>query len=114
MKIEGTHYLADIWLDSMPNEGALTSIIKEGLGLSEVEILETVSHTFGEKAFTFLALLAESHFSIHTFPEEDYISIDCYTCGDNAKPDRCINHILSKLNIKRSNVSAMKRGKDER
>jgi S-adenosylmethionine decarboxylase proenzyme len=35
-----------------------------------------------EGAFTALYLLSESHLSIHTWPEKDFIAIDIFTCGD--------------------------------
>jgi S-adenosylmethionine decarboxylase len=37
---------------------------------------------------TGLALLAESHISIHTWPENGYAAIDVFTCGDHTMPER--------------------------
>ncbi len=40
---------------------------------------------------TGLALLAESHISIHTWPESGYAAVDVFTCGDHTMPERaCI------------------------
>jgi S-adenosylmethionine decarboxylase len=36
-----------------------------------------------------VAVLAESHISIHTWPERGYAALDVFMCG-NAKPERCI------------------------
>jgi S-adenosylmethionine/arginine decarboxylase-like enzyme len=36
----------------------------------------------GNNAFTILFLLGESHFSLHTYPEKNYIAMDLYTCRD--------------------------------
>jgi S-adenosylmethionine decarboxylase len=46
-------------------------------------ILGNIFHDFGNPkwAFTGLYLLWESHMSIHTFPEEEYIAIDLYICN---------------------------------
>ncbi len=43
---------------------------------AKVEILNVASHRFQPQGFTLVALLAESHFSFHTFPEKGVISFD--------------------------------------
>jgi S-adenosylmethionine decarboxylase proenzyme len=43
-------------------------------------ILQRSHHIFQPQGLTVLYLLAESHFSIHTFPEHNYAAIDLYTC----------------------------------
>ena len=40
-------------------------------------------HIFPNDAYTIMVLLSESHFTIHTFPENKYVSVDVYTCGPN-------------------------------
>lgn len=45
-------------------------------------ILHTHVHPFDEDGFSGIFVLAESHLSIHTWPELDYVSIDVYMCGD--------------------------------
>ena len=48
---------------------------------AKVEILNVSSHEFQPQGFTLVALLSESHFSFHTFPERGVISFDFFTCG---------------------------------
>ena len=48
---------------------------------AKVEILNVSSHEFQPQGFTLVALLSESHFSFHTFPERGAISFDFFTCG---------------------------------
>lgn len=43
-------------------------------------VLEKTSHQFSPHGVTILYLLAESHISIHTFPEKKYMAFDIYTC----------------------------------
>ena len=45
-------------------------------------ILQECEHLFTPIGCTFLFLLSESHLSVHTFPEKNYISFDLYTCRD--------------------------------
>ena len=48
---------------------------------AKVAILEISKHKFEPQGFTIVALLAESHMSFHTFPENSIISFDFFTCG---------------------------------
>ena len=48
---------------------------------AKVQILNVASHRFEPQGFTLVALLSESHFSFHTFPERGVISFDFFTCG---------------------------------
>jgi S-adenosylmethionine decarboxylase len=48
----------------------------------EFSILNKSEHVFQPQGLTILYLLSESHLSVHTFPERNYIAIDLYTCRD--------------------------------
>jgi S-adenosylmethionine decarboxylase len=48
----------------------------------DYSILQECEHSFTPIGCTFLFLLSESHLSVHTFPEKNYISFDLYTCRD--------------------------------
>ena len=45
-------------------------------------VLNRFSHQFHPQGVTIVYALAESHLSIHTFPEQGSCAIDVYTCGD--------------------------------
>ena len=49
--------------------------------LAKVTVLEISKYKFEPQGFTLVALLAESHMSFHTFPENEIISFDFFTCG---------------------------------
>jgi S-adenosylmethionine decarboxylase proenzyme len=46
----------------------------------EFTVLQKIEHQFEPQGFSLLYLLSESHLSIHTFPEKNYVAIDLYTC----------------------------------
>ncbi len=54
--------------------------IKAGL-----TVLDSKYHQFKPFGVSCVYLLAESHISIHTWPELGYMAIDIFTCGDNSK-----------------------------
>jgi S-adenosylmethionine decarboxylase len=46
------------------------------------KIIKTISHQFEPQGLSILTLLAESHASLHTYPEYDFCYLDIFTCGD--------------------------------
>jgi S-adenosylmethionine decarboxylase len=70
-------------------------------------LLDQIAYQFSPYGVTALALLAESHISIHTWPENGFLAADVFTCGEHAKPvEACEflvqafqagNHVLMKL-----------------
>jgi S-adenosylmethionine decarboxylase len=45
-------------------------------------VLDSMEHKFSPQGYTFVILLAESHFAVHTYPEYNTIYFHLYTCGD--------------------------------
>ena len=56
-----------------------------------------------------VAVLAESHISIHSWPENGYAALDVFMCG-NATPDACVPVLRDAFNPKRIAVSEVLRG----
>ena len=80
----GTHIILDLWNCSFSNKiTPLKKIIKEAANLSKANILHMHMHRFGkEQGISGVAVLAESHISVHTWPERNYIAFDIFMCGN--------------------------------
>ncbi|MEH6522465.1 adenosylmethionine decarboxylase [Sulfitobacter sp.] len=73
-------------------------------------VLDVKLHDFGDRSgFTGVALLAESHISIHTWPEYDYAAIDIFMCGD-ADPQRSLQVLEEYFAPTSSKVNTIERG----
>ena len=59
--------------------------------------LNTVSHQFTPQGVTAVTLLAESHISIHTWPEKGMAVCDIFTCGDTATPQDGVEYMKEQL-----------------
>jgi S-adenosylmethionine decarboxylase len=59
----------------------LASLATAAVHAASGHVLETSHVTFPNGAVTLVLILAESHLSIHTWPEEDLIAIDLFSCG---------------------------------
>ena len=65
--------------------------------LANATVLNLISNKFEPQGVTAIALLAESHLSIHTWPEERYSAVDIFTCGENMKPDISCKYLINSL-----------------
>lgn len=59
----------------------LLEAVKAAINRSKMTILNIYCHKFEPQGLTILVCLAESHVSLHTFPEHNCVSCDAYTCG---------------------------------
>jgi S-adenosylmethionine decarboxylase len=83
--VMGVHVLAK--LEGCPSEliereSALKDIMLKTAKEAGYNIVGSSFHQFEPSGATGVLLLAESHFSIHTWPEKDLVAVDIFTCGN--------------------------------
>lgn len=49
-------------------------------------VVRTITHKFSPTGTTVIAILAETHISIHTWPENSYAALDIFVCSDKVDP----------------------------
>jgi S-adenosylmethionine decarboxylase len=54
--------------------------------------------------------IAESHISIHTWPECGYAAVDVFTCGDRVVPEEAARHIMEAVEATDSSLIELRRG----
>ena len=72
-------------------------------------LLNLITHHFKPHGVTGLALLAESHISIHTWPESGYAAVDVFTCGDHTMPESACWVLMEELGAKRHALRSFRR-----
>ena len=71
----------------LDDEAFLRTTITTAAKRAGATLLNLITHSFEPQGVTGLALLAESHISIHTWPESGYAAVDVFTCGDHTMPE---------------------------
>ena len=61
--------------------------------LSKSEIIKIDYHQFHPQGVTAFAMLADSHLSIHTWPEKGVAKCDIFTCGAKSTPEKAIEYL---------------------
>ena len=97
----GTHIILDLWNCSFSNKIIrLKKYYKEAANLSKANILHMHMHRFGkEQGISGVAVLAESHISVHTWPERNYMAFDIFMCG-NTYPELASEFLVKILKPK--------------
>ena len=70
----------------LDDEAHIRNVLANAAQLSESTLLDISSHKFQPHGVTAVALLAESHISIHTWPENGMAVCDVFTCGEHTNP----------------------------
>ena len=96
----GRHLILDLYdcdPDILDDYGELQRLLEASLVMAKANILRIIGEKFKPQGVTLLALLAESHASIHTWPEIGYAAIDLYTCGDTTQTHKAAEFLKVKL-----------------
>ncbi len=113
MKILGRHLIAELAecdrgvLDNLPQ---LEEYLNESVRRSGATIVRSVFHRYNPQGVSGVVVIAESHISIHTWPEYGYAAVDFFTCGNAVDPYKAYDYLKDKLNSKSGSLTEMKRG----
>ena len=67
-------------------------------------------HRFSPQGVSGVVVIAESHISIHTWPEYGYAAADVFTCGTSVNPEIAAQVLIEKLGSKNHTLNEIKRG----
>ena len=94
------HFLLELYrcdYEKLNDESFLRCTLNNAAKLANATVLNLISNKFEPQGITAIALLAESHLSIHTWPEAQYSAVDIFTCGQNMKPDISCKYLIQAL-----------------
>jgi S-adenosylmethionine decarboxylase len=94
----GQHAIVDVSdVDKPLRTTEVTSLLAEMAGACGATLLRIETHEFGEgHGLTAIAILAESHISLHEWPEHRFAAFDIFVCG-SASPEPAIGLIRSRF-----------------
>jgi S-adenosylmethionine decarboxylase len=97
--ILGCHLIADIaCAQGLDDCASMERALRAAASAARVTVLDVRLHHFGEgHGVTGVVLLAESHISIHTWPEHGMAAVDIFVCGAHARAEAALTEICSAL-----------------
>ena len=101
--------LYDCQSSRLDDEAFLRDTITTAAKRAGATLLNLITHRFEPQGVTGLALLAESHISIHTWPESGYAAVDVFTCGDHTMPERACQVLWEELGAGSHKLTSFRR-----
>ncbi|MCP4591521.1 MAG: adenosylmethionine decarboxylase [bacterium] len=109
----GTHCILELHgcrSDRLNDAGFVREAIEHASQRSLSTLLNLTSHQFEPQGVTAVGLLAESHLSIHTWPEHGYAAVDIFTCGENARPREACEYLAGCFEADKHSLVVLPRG----
>lgn len=109
----GRHVIAEL-LDcdrSALNDAKLVeSALLEAARATGSTVISHYIYQFKPQGLSGYVLIAESHISIHTWPEYGYAAVDVFTCGEHTDPWAGLEVLRNRLRARRVSIVSMERG----
>ena len=113
---QSKHLLLELYkcdYEKLNDESFLRCILNRAAKLANATVLNLISNKFDPQGVTAIALLAESHISIHTWPESNYSAVDIFTCGQNMMPELASQYLIESLKAKEHSLRVIDRNPPE-
>jgi len=111
VEFAGTHIIIDLWgAKPLDDIELMEATLRKAAKVAGATVLHIHLHHFTEGGgISGVAVLAESHISVHTWPERDFAAFDVFMCGD-ANPEAAVPIFTDALKPEKVNVSEYLRG----
>ena len=109
---QSKHLLLDLYrcdYEKLNDESFLRCTLNRAAKLAKATVLNLISNKFEPQGVTVIALLAESHISIHTWPESNYSAVDIFTCGQNMLPEIASQYLIEALKAEEHSLRIIQR-----
>ena len=102
--------LKDCNEEALNDLGFLRSTLVEAANDCGATVLGESFHPFNPHGVSGVVIIAESHLSVHTWPEYRYAAVDIFTCGDSVQPEKAAKVLIEKLGAKNYSLIEIQRG----
>ena len=109
----GTHLLLELWeiQEARLNDADwVRNTLLKAAHQANTTVVSQTFHRFAPQGVSGVVVIAESHISIHTWPELGYAAIDIFTCGDHTMPEQAASYIVKASQAGRHSVIRRDRG----
>ena len=108
----GRHVIIELWgcSEAINDASLVESAMRNAVHAANATLLDIFVHEFSPQGVTGVAVLSESHLSIHTWPEYGYVAADVFTCGSTTKPTAAAEVLRKAFDAETADVRELERG----
>ena len=110
VRCAGVHLIIDLHgAKGLDDIDLIEATLRQCVTAAQATLLHIHVHHFQPNGVSGVAVLAESHISIHTWPDASYAAVDVFMCG-KATPDACVPVLRAAFQADRVEVNEILRG----
>lgn len=110
IKYAGLHLILEFWgVKNIDSFAQLKKILREAVRECGATLLKIELHKFSPQGVSGVAIVAESHISLHTWPEYQYAAFDVFMCG-KANPYKAVEVFKKFFQPTKLDIIEIKRG----
>jgi len=108
----GRHCLLELGgcpAETLSDPAWLEHVLREAARAAGAHVIGALRHHFATQGVSVVCLLAESHISIHTWPESGHATADVYTCGTQCDPEQACQVLIDRLGAQQHRLRVIPR-----
>lgn len=113
MKPLSTHFLVDLYEgdpECLDNASLIETEMVKAAKMINATVVSSHAHNFEPYGVSAVVIIAESHLTMHTWPEHRFAAVDLFICTSNIDPTIAFDHLQGILKAKRIVVTEKRRG----
>jgi S-adenosylmethionine decarboxylase len=113
MRRLGLHLIVEMYQcnrEKLDDLSFLERIFVEAAQTAGATVLKTGFQDFNPQGVSGMVIIAESHLSVHSYPEYGYAAVDVFTCGESVDTHRALDYLIEQLECKQHTVESLDRG----
>ncbi len=113
MKALGRHLLIELYgcdVAMLDDIAGIEEHMRTAARKANSTVVNSTFHRFNPYGVSGVVVIAESHLSIHTWPEYGYAAVDIFTCGDSVDPWKAFEYLKDVMKCERESVLELQRG----
>ena len=113
MNALGRHLLVELYdcdRDALNDLDLIRDVMVQAAIECGAVVLGESFHRFSPQGVSGVVVIAESHLSIHTWPEYGYAAVDVFTCGTTVNPEKAAEVLIERLGSRNHSLMEIPRG----
>jgi len=109
----GRHLLVEFYgcdVNLLNKASTVKDLMEEAARAARATVVDSFVHQFSPFGVSGVVVIAESHLTIHTWPEYGYAAVDLFTCGEDVDPWKCYYFLNEAFKAKHSTTIELRRG----
>lgn len=109
----GIQLMAELWecnRDKIDSPERIEEIMLSAAKEAGAEIIGSMFHEFEPQGVSGVIVIAESHLTIHTWPEQGYAAVDIFTCGEHTDPWKALEVLAGAFEAEETHSMEINRG----